>query len=167
MATSELTRPPESAGATDDPYPRRWWTLAVLCLSLLIVFVGNSSLNVSGLPASQQASASSSLAGAIDTASRLPAAAGRALTTGAQQAFIGGIHEAVTVGALLAAISAVIVYRWLPHQIAAEGAMHGATEAMEDAAELGIAGVPPLFPDTSHADRDEHPGSSPSPIPAS
>ncbi len=27
-------------------YARRWWTLAVLCLSLLIVFVGNSSLNV-------------------------------------------------------------------------------------------------------------------------
>src|SRR5690242_7807013 len=26
--------------------PRRWWTLGVLCLSLLIVFVGNSSLNV-------------------------------------------------------------------------------------------------------------------------
>src|SRR5689334_3171794 len=27
-------------------YARRWWTLGVLCLSLLIVFVGNSSLNV-------------------------------------------------------------------------------------------------------------------------
>ena len=27
-------------------HDRRWWTLAVLCLSLLIVFVGNSSLNV-------------------------------------------------------------------------------------------------------------------------
>lgn len=27
-------------------YDRRWWALAVLCLSLLIVFVGNSSLNV-------------------------------------------------------------------------------------------------------------------------
>src|ERR1700722_11082125 len=27
-------------------YERRWWTLAVLCLSLIIVFVGNSSLNV-------------------------------------------------------------------------------------------------------------------------
>src|SRR6516164_1866015 len=27
-------------------YSRRWWTLAVLCLSLLIVFIGNSSLNV-------------------------------------------------------------------------------------------------------------------------
>src|SRR5215813_10213339 len=29
-----------------DLYARRWWALAVLCLSLLIVFVGNSSLNV-------------------------------------------------------------------------------------------------------------------------
>src|SRR5207253_5509569 len=29
-----------------DVQDRRWWTLAVLCLSLLIVFVGNSSLNV-------------------------------------------------------------------------------------------------------------------------
>src|SRR5215831_18070887 len=27
-------------------HERRWWALAVLCLSLLIVFVGNSSLNV-------------------------------------------------------------------------------------------------------------------------
>ena len=33
---------------TDAPnvYDRRWWTLAVLCLSLLIIVVGNSSLNV-------------------------------------------------------------------------------------------------------------------------
>ncbi|MEY2571682.1 MAG: hypothetical protein QOE63_2032, partial [Acidimicrobiaceae bacterium] len=34
---------------TDDAhelYARRWWTLGVLCLSLLIIFVGNSSLNV-------------------------------------------------------------------------------------------------------------------------
>jgi EmrB/QacA subfamily drug resistance transporter len=29
-----------------ETYERRWWALAVLCLSLLIVFVGNSSLNV-------------------------------------------------------------------------------------------------------------------------
>ena len=27
-------------------HDRRWWTLAVLCLSLVIVFVGNASLNV-------------------------------------------------------------------------------------------------------------------------
>jgi EmrB/QacA subfamily drug resistance transporter len=31
---------------TETVYARRWWMLAVLCLSLLIVFVGNSSLNV-------------------------------------------------------------------------------------------------------------------------
>ena len=29
-----------------EPYARRWWALSVLCLSLLIVFVGNSTLNV-------------------------------------------------------------------------------------------------------------------------
>src|SRR5262245_42801371 len=37
---------PPAAEAHDAMYRRRWWTLAVLCLSLLIVFVGNSSLNV-------------------------------------------------------------------------------------------------------------------------
>jgi EmrB/QacA subfamily drug resistance transporter len=39
--TTDVTVPVESTA-----YARRWWTLAVLCLSLLIVFVGNSSLNV-------------------------------------------------------------------------------------------------------------------------
>ena len=38
----ERTEPVHSQAQHD----RRWWTLAVLCLSLLIVFVGNSSLNV-------------------------------------------------------------------------------------------------------------------------
>lgn len=38
---------PAEAPASDARIDaRRWWTLAVLCLSLLIVFVGNSSLNV-------------------------------------------------------------------------------------------------------------------------
>jgi len=27
-------------------HARRWWTLGVLCLSLLIIFVGNTTLNV-------------------------------------------------------------------------------------------------------------------------
>lgn len=34
------------SATTSTAYDRRWWTLAVLCLSLLIVVVGNSSLNV-------------------------------------------------------------------------------------------------------------------------
>jgi len=39
-----------------DPaaYDRRWWTLAVLCLSLLLIVAGNSSLNVA-LPSIQEA----------------------------------------------------------------------------------------------------------------
>src|SRR5438270_2849037 len=35
-----------SPAASTTAFERRWWTLAVLCLSLLIVFVGNTSLNV-------------------------------------------------------------------------------------------------------------------------
>ena len=42
MAISTRPHPPVRTG----PSPHRWWTLAVLCLSLLIVFIGNSSLNV-------------------------------------------------------------------------------------------------------------------------
>ena len=54
--TSLDSAQPESNGASpgapehlyDDPHvhAKRWWTLVILCLSLLIVFVGNSSLNV-------------------------------------------------------------------------------------------------------------------------
>lgn len=43
-----------------DPDPRRWWTLAILCLSLIIVFVGNSSLNVALPTLSQKLHASNS-----------------------------------------------------------------------------------------------------------
>ncbi len=52
MSTGITTTGPEPAlprparVSVDAAYDRRWWTLAVLCLSLLIVFVGNSSLNV-------------------------------------------------------------------------------------------------------------------------
>ena len=43
MAITEAPAPADAAPTLD---PRRWWMLGVLCLSLLIVFVGNSSLNV-------------------------------------------------------------------------------------------------------------------------
>ena len=102
---------------------------------------------VSHLPAGQRGSAETSLAGALETAAKLPAAAGHALTLGAQDAFIGGIHLAVTVGAILAAVAAVIVYRYLPHNLGSDGAMHGPIESMEDAAELGLGGTPPIFAD--------------------
>ena len=102
---------------------------------------------VSHIPAGQQGAAETSLAGALETAAKLPAAAGHALTLGAQDAFIGGIHLAVTVGAILAVVAAVIVYRFLPHVTTQDGAMHGPVESMEDAAELGLGGTPPIFAD--------------------
>ena len=36
----------ELAGISPIVYRRRWWILVALCLSLLIIFVGNTSLNV-------------------------------------------------------------------------------------------------------------------------
>jgi EmrB/QacA subfamily drug resistance transporter len=52
--SSRLTADPAAGAPEADPvattesaaFRRRWWILAVLCLSLFIVFVGNSSLNV-------------------------------------------------------------------------------------------------------------------------
>jgi hypothetical protein len=48
---------------------------------------------------------------------------------------------------VLAAASSAIVYRYLPHSLAPTGAMHGPLEAFEEAAEVGIGGVPPVFSD--------------------
>ncbi len=100
-----------------------------------------------GLPAAAQESARASLAGALQTASQLPAPAGRALQAGADAAFIDGVHFAVTVGSILAAIAAVVVLRYLPKKLSHHGATKGAVEAMEDAAELGLGGTMPIFAD--------------------
>ena len=99
------------------------------------------------LPPATQAAARTSLADALAAAGKLPSAAGQALRLGAEHAFIDGIHLAVTAGAILALIAAVIVVRYLPHHLAAETSLHGPVEAMEDTAELGLAGVLPAFAD--------------------
>jgi EmrB/QacA subfamily drug resistance transporter len=105
-----------------------------------------------GLSKADQSSARTSIAGALHVASTLPGAAGRALTLSASDAFINGIHLAVIVGAALAFVSAVIVYRKLPHSLTQSGALHGATEALEEVAAMGLGGVPPVFADQ---ERDE------------
>jgi EmrB/QacA subfamily drug resistance transporter len=102
---------------------------------------------VSTLPSEARSRAESSLAGAIDVARGLPAGAGRVLTLGAQDAFVGGVHLAVTVGAALAVLAAVVVLRNLPRVIAPEGALHGPIESIETVAELGLGGVPPAVPE--------------------
>ena len=103
---------------------------------------------VATLPASIRSTATSSIAGAIQTANDLHGAAGRALTFGAQHAFVDGVHFAVTVGAVLAAIASVVVYRYLPRVLAPEGALHGPVESLENVAELGLGGVPPEVAET-------------------
>jgi EmrB/QacA subfamily drug resistance transporter len=103
--------------------------------------------SLGGLSAADQTTASSSIAGALNVASSLTEPAASALTDAAQHAFLSGMHLAVLIGAALAAISAAIVFRYLPHSLAPEGALHGPIESLEDAAELGLGGVPPVFAD--------------------
>jgi Na+/melibiose symporter-like transporter len=116
---------------------------------------------VASLSHRDQAQARSSIAGALQVANRLHGAASTQLTNGAHSAFVGGLHLAVIAGALLSFIAAGIVFRYLPHSLAPEGAMKGPLEALEEAAELGLAGVPPAFADTidrpiEHAEHAEH-----------
>ena len=119
----------------------------------------------SGLPGAMQSEAGASISGALRVAASLPAEAGAALRSGAELAFIDGLHFATAAGAVLALVAAFMVWRFLPHQLAHEGAMHGAVESMEDAAELGIAGIPPVFADEEFVGdderRDEQPVSDP------
>jgi Na+/melibiose symporter-like transporter len=96
---------------------------------------------------SDRSAAKSSIAGALNVASSSDRAASDALTTAAHHAFMSGVHLAVYIGATLALASAGIVYRYLPHSLVHEGALHGALESVEDAAELGLGGTPPLFAD--------------------
>jgi len=105
----------------------------------------------SSLPDAAQHTASASISGALEVASQLPGAAGEALRIGAEGAFVDGLHFAVTAGSLLALVAAFLVWRYLPRNLAHEGAMHGGLEAMEDVAELGLAGVPPVFADEEFA----------------
>jgi hypothetical protein len=100
-----------------------------------------------GLSPANRSSASTSIAGALHVADSLHGTARTALINGAHASFVDGLHLAVLVGATLAALSAGIVFRYLPHSLAPEGAMHGALEAFEEAAEMGLGGVPPVFSD--------------------
>jgi Na+/melibiose symporter-like transporter len=100
-----------------------------------------------GLSPALQERAGESIAGAIAVADSIGGKAGAALQVGANHAFLEGMHLSVTIGAVLCVISACLVTRYLPRVLSHEGAMHGPVEAMEDVAQLGIAGVPPIFAD--------------------
>jgi hypothetical protein len=67
----------------------------------------------------------------------------------AEHAFVSGVHVAAVIGALLTASAALMVWRFLPRQIDQHGAARGPIDAAENAAELGLGGVPPIFADTT------------------
>ena len=62
----------------------------------------------------------------------------------------------MTVGAVLAAIASVVVYRYLPRVLAPEGALHGPVESLENVAELGLGGVPPEVAETESESESEN-----------
>ncbi|HEY6533791.1 MAG TPA: MFS transporter, partial [Acidimicrobiales bacterium] len=99
------------------------------------------------LPSAAADAASTSLAGALQVASSLPGEAGRLLELGAETAFMDGFHFASYAGAVVSVVSAFLVWRYLPRELAHEGALKGGGESLEDVAELGLGGVLPVFPD--------------------
>jgi hypothetical protein len=103
---------------------------------------------IAPLSAADQAAARTSLGSALETASHLPTDVAAKVTSAAEHAFVSGVHYASFSGAVLAACASVLVWRFLPAKIAQHGATHGPVEAMEDVAELALAGTPPVFADT-------------------
>lgn len=102
---------------------------------------------IAHLSPADQASARTSLGTALQAASHLPGDLGTRLIRDADHAFVAGIHLATLAGAALAACAALLVLRFLPRHIAQHGAGRGPLEAVEDMAELGLAGVPPMSAD--------------------
>ncbi len=122
---------------------------------------------VKHLTPAQQASAQGSLADALHTASQLGPAAGKALTTAANNAFVDGVHLAVTVGAIMALFSAACVLKWLPRNLShQEGAVSDPVEALEEAAEFGVAGGFPITADELDHESEIEAGLDPSGGPA-
>ena len=144
--------PPRRAGAgsaMNDATRELGAALGIAVLGSLAASRYSSALRnlVSGLSGPQRTAARGSLAGALRTAASLPTSARHALELGAKTAFVDGIHLAVTGGAVLAFMAAFIVFRYLPHSVAHQAAPNDALGALEDAAELGLGGVPPVFAD--------------------
>ena len=99
------------------------------------------------IPAAARGTASQSIAGALQVAEKLPPRAGAAFATAAQTAFVDGIHVAALFGVALAIVAALVTRKYLPRTVADVGPMHSGIEALENAAEFGLGGAMPVFPD--------------------
>jgi EmrB/QacA subfamily drug resistance transporter len=96
---------------------------------------------IATIPIGSRSAVRSSLPSALEQAKTLTQSEASAVTTAAQHAFVDGIHFAVTAGATLAAIAAIVVFRYLPHEATHESAV----ESVEHMAELGVGGTLPAF----------------------
>jgi EmrB/QacA subfamily drug resistance transporter len=111
--------PPSRAGvgsATNDATREVGATLGIAVLGSIAASQYQSHLEpaLRALPRSFRAIADGSLAGAFRVARQLPGASGDALAGAARQAFVDGMHVALTVGSGLALVGAVVVWRTLP-----------------------------------------------------
>jgi Na+/melibiose symporter-like transporter len=142
--------PPRRAGAgsaMNDATRELGAALGIAVLGSLAASRYSSALGhaLSGLSIPLRTAARGSLAGALRAAATLPPAARHALEVSSKSAFVDGIHLAVTAGAVLAFAAAFIVFRFLPHSVAHQAGPSDALGALEDTAELGLGGVPPVF----------------------
>jgi len=152
--------PPRRAGAgsaMNDATRELGAALGVAVLGSIAASRYSSGINssVASLSSGDQAEARTSLASALHTASRLPQAAGDRLVSGAEHAFVNGIHFASFSGAILAAAAALLVLRFLPRHIEQHGGgERSAVGSLEDVVELGLAGMPPVYADSGSAGGD-------------
>ncbi len=144
MTTSIMSAVPArragAGSAMNDATRELGAALGVAVLGSLAASRYRSSISgaVHALPVAARHQATSSLAGALQVASRLHGAAGPSVAHAAANSFVGGIHFAATVGALLALAAAAVVWRWLP-AISTGEAEEFETETIE---ELALDGIP-------------------------
>ena len=116
--------------------------LGVAVLGSLVAgrYAGRLTSSLAALPESLRGKAEESLAGALQAAREVGGPAGDRVAQSARDAYVSGMHLAALVGAAIAALAAVIVYRRLPatnlHTVI-QPVLH---ENQEFAAELGAVG---------------------------
>jgi EmrB/QacA subfamily drug resistance transporter len=163
MTSSIMSAVPESragaGSAMNDATRELGAALGIAVLGSIAASQYSSHLHdaLGKIPPSVRGTASSSIAGALQVAEKLPARAGAAFATAAQTAFVDGIHVAALFGVVLAIVAALVTRKFLPRTVAPIGPMHSALEALENAAEFGVGGAMPVFPDTASS-ADAHEG---------
>jgi hypothetical protein len=140
-----------SGSATNDATREVGAALGVAILGSIAASVYRDSLSptIKTLPAAADERAGSSLAGAVQAATRLSDTDARRLIENAQQAFVDSMHVAALVGGGLAIIAVVAAFRFLPDELPEEGALSGPLHSFEVSVQL-LGGMIPATGDDLH-----------------